>query len=544
MRFRIGFPACLVGLLSLAWHAVPAACVDDIRILDDLRYEYRDAGDGSPIVLMVPGFTQHNCSPEFGLLKTHFRERGFSVLILDPPQHGEKASYHPLYGWGEDESADLAELVDSLRIRDRHPRMHALGFSIGAKTVIQFAASSAAPPLESVTAVAPPYRVGDINMLLSSDPGKPLEGLISGRYAIGRASYARIAYMVFAGMPRAMAMGGGAPASRIAAVKAPLLMVHGSGDWLIRSNHSVRLFDRVLPGQPAALVVLETGTHAEDMLSRAGPEVRRGLLDVLDRWIDLIDSGSGNAPRDSLQARLAGILDSVPWVGVHRMDPARVSHLDHPTLAMASDGLWYSASREHASLGGVHFAHDTRLSRNRVLIDAAPWAGSGGFAEGLAMDIAATDAGSPDSRTEATLSYARPFGSWLSARRLGLTSGIGAGFHRRILSADLCLLILDFRVNYGEFSPGRRNAELAFSRPFISSPSSACFLGIGYSAFLTQPGADYDRDAATAFLALGPPKPVLGLRGRLTMQYAQGGFLTPGWHPALSLGIGVSLMER
>ena len=535
--------AIIAGLLAA--RALTAACVDEIRTLDDIRYEYQDRGDQTPIIVMVPGFTQHNCSLEFVLLKEHFLAQGFSVLMMNPPQHGEDAKLRPVYDWGERESRDLLRLVDGLGIPRRHPRMHALGFSIGAKTVIDFAALDHAPPLASVIAVAPPYRVGDINMLLSGDIGKPLEGFISSQYAVDRAGYLRILYMIGVGMPKALSINRETPARNLSSLKAPLLLVHGAGDWLIRSNHSLRLFERVDSAQPAALVMLDTRTHAEDMLSRDGSKLRQGLLDVLDRWIALTDSGGAKTSRDQLQSKFAGLLDSVPWVSTHRVDPARISHLDHPTLPLVADGLWYSAPREHAALGGAYFARDLRDGRNQLLLDAAPWAGSGRFLGDFALAVSAADsAGSGDYRTEAALSYYCAFGSALWLRRLGLISGVGEGPRRHILTADLALLVMNFEMNYGEFTPGKQDAEIVFSLPLISSPTSAYFLGGGYSAFFTKPGAAYHRDDLNAFFAVGPPRPILGTRLRISAQYSQEGIFTPGWHPLWTLGFSVSLRER
>lgn len=522
-----------------------------IRILDGIRYEYEDLGPQSPVILMVPGFTQHNRSLEFALLRDHFLERGMSVLIMDPPQHGEEARIcGKLYGWGEGEDTALAHLAKGLGLGSKHVRVHALGFSIGAKTIIRFAAlPGVRGTLASVTAIAPPYRVGDINSRLSGDISKPTESLISSGGAMDRAGPGHILYMGVFGLTKALLVNRATPADQIGQVEDPLLLVHGSDDWLIKSNHSVRLYDRTRPEQPAALVILKTRTHAEDMLSRDRSEVRAGLISVVDRWIDLAERGGARLPKDSLQALLQATLDTLPWVKDHCVAPERISRLDHPTLFSPLSGLWYTAPNDHPALAALQYTRALEHgSLDRLSLDASPWRREshpwlGRFSAALSLADSAFSGGP---RTEAGLSFdCCSTGSLIMVRRIGLWSGVGEDSRRRLLSADLTAYLLNIRMNYGRFFPGRgEDCEIGFSLPLISDAASSYFLGAGYEAFLTDPGKASDRDKAQLFFVWGPSRGLAGVRPRLTFQYQQEGPAARGWHPRAAAGLSVSLFER
>ncbi len=524
-----------------------AECLDEIKSLNEIHYEFRDLGPRTPVIVMVPGFTQHNCSPEFTLLQKHFLDLGMSVLTMNPPQHGGHSDYHGrAFAWGEQESQDLLDLVHALNLKS-HGRIFALGFSIGAKTVLRFAAlNGAQDSLVTVMAVAPPTRVGDINALMSGDVLHPLAGDISARLAVGRSSLARIFYMIFVGLPKALFVNKRSPYDQIPAIKVPILLVHGSADWLIKSNHSVRLFESADSNQPITLVILNTHTHAEDMLTQATPSVAKGLLDVLDTWIRLVDNGQANGPKDSLQARFQGILDTTSWVKDNRVSQRRISHLDYPTLLMPGTNLWYSTPNEHPAKVSAHFAQSLNHSQaNRFFLDAAPWSGKTDSWHRFAMGLSGEDSSfTAISKLEASLSWYYPWGSFLWMRRIGFLSGVSSGPRRHILSADMVFLLLNFQVGYGEYSPGKQDVEMLLTFPLISHPNSDFFLGGGYQNFFTQSSKEYPQDALHTFLVFGPPYPILGTRLRFNVQYGQNGFYAPGWNPNWSLGVSISLHER
>ncbi len=546
---RLGYLALLglVACLSLVEaHIYPAATISSFR---GIHYELQDLGKETPLLLMVPGFTQHNRSLEFTLLRNHYLDAGWSVLIMNPPQHGEtqdSCGAKP-FRWGDTESKDLQTLVDSLRLDSIHKDrgMHALGFSLGAKTVLRFAAAqTTTSALKSVIAVAAPYRVGEINMMLSGDLGKPMESLLSGAYALDRSSVSRILSMIVFGMPASLFCNKATPAEDMRNIKVPFLLVHGSGDWLIRSNHSVRLFEK---GDTAhgAVVILKTRTHAEDMLSRDRSSIREGLISTFDAWLNRMNTDRGKSFSEGLQKNFNQILDTVAWVKNHRVPLERISRLDHPTLFMGGNGMWYSAPREHAALLNANYSHSFGDGRKSFEVDGAPRSEKYPCLNRLGASLAIQDSADWEHpQTEAGFSLTYPVGSVLWLRRMGYVTGITSESDRWNVSADLVLLLMNFQVNYGQFSPGKRDWNFGLSLPMITSPSSAFFLGIGYNAFLNDPGENYKRDTFHAFMSLGPPAPTLFTRWRVHLQYEQEGLMATGWHPRFSLGLGLAWGER
>lgn len=543
---RAVFLGALPCVAQAEVHSYPPA---EIQTFRGIHYELQDKGDKTPLLLMVPGFTQHNRSLEFTLLRNHFLDAGWSVLIMNPPQHGESRDScgAKSFRWGETESEDLQVLVDSLGLADKHHDrgLHALGFSIGAKTVLRFAARQKRPEdLRSVIAVAPPYRVGEINMMLSGDLGKPMESLLSGAYALDRSSLSRILSMILFGMPAALVCNQATPAEDMRNIRVPFLLVHGSGDWLIRSNHSVRLYEESDTAR-GALVILKTRTHAEDMLSRDLSPVREGLLATFDAWLNQVGADSGKSLSAGRQKKFSQILDTVTWVKDHRVPSRRISHLDHPTLFMGGNGLWYSAPREHAALLNANYSQTLADGNKHFEVDGAPRIKNASLLNRFSVALAIQDSTDWESpRSEASLSFYYPFGSFLWLRRVSYIKALTSECQWGIASADLALLLIHFQINYGQFSPRKNNGNILLSFPMISSPSSAFFLGGGYSAFMHDPGENHRRDTFHAFLTLGPPKPLFNARWRVHLQYEQEGLLAPGWRPRFSLGLGLAWGER
>ncbi len=125
-----------------------------------------------------------------------------------------------------------------------------------------------------------------------------------------------------------------------------------------------------------------------------------------------------------------------------------------------------------------------------MLLEAAPWRGSEGPLGRLSATVSlAEGAGRAGPEAEAGIAAACcGTGSLLLLRKLGAQAGFGRE-GRRLLMADFTLYLLDFRLNFGRFAPGRdRECGIAFAFPLIGNASASYFLGAGYEAFLTDPG--------------------------------------------------------
>ncbi|KAA3656543.1 MAG: hypothetical protein DWQ10_15175, partial [Calditrichaeota bacterium] len=155
----------------------------DLQTYKKIHFEYEntDSLQKSPLIICVPGFTQHNRSIEFNLLKKYFKKKGFSYLNMNPPQHGEVYDKKRLFTWGEREVDDLAHIVsEKIDVFHKHSEVHLRDFSLGAKTVLSFAARPEfRDRISSVIAIAAPYQVGAINGRVLSNGYRGLEGLFS-----------------------------------------------------------------------------------------------------------------------------------------------------------------------------------------------------------------------------------------------------------------------------------------------------------------------------------------------------------------------------
>ena len=195
IRLQHSLVGFLVGIVLLLGTDSVSAQPSELHPFEGLTYEYqcrRPACDG-PLFVLIPGFNQHNHSPEFVMLKAFLAAGGFGYLIINPRQHGEVFTWWPVFSWGEDEVAEMTALLESLHVVQHHEAVHLLGFSIGGKAVLRLAARvPLRDQITSVVAVAAPWRLGDINYWLSGQLDKPQESVLSGADAFDRAGPALV----------------------------------------------------------------------------------------------------------------------------------------------------------------------------------------------------------------------------------------------------------------------------------------------------------------------------------------------------------------
>lgn len=196
-------------------------------------------------VLLLPGILMHRESVEMRVLAQRLASIA-DVVVLDVRGHGDSGG---LFTWGRREADDVAELAAVLR-RD-YARLGGLGFSFGGyHTAI---AAALHRPFDAVALVAAPYRlfVLDHN-LLGAGLWRSLPYVLRRRRRVPRLSP----------LPLFRRDNPGRLIHRIAPV--PLLIAHGTADWLVSIRHADLLFARA--GEPKTLVRVEGGLHAETML--------------------------------------------------------------------------------------------------------------------------------------------------------------------------------------------------------------------------------------------------------------------------------------
>lgn len=197
-------------------------------------------------VLVVPGILMHRDCPEHRLLAERLTTVA-DVLTLDVRGHGDSGG---AFTWGEREPGDVATVAATLR--REYQRVGGLGFSYGGYHAVLAAARER--PFDAVALVAAPRSLFllDHNFLTC--------GLLRSLPVMlrRRRRRTRLGRFRFARRPAPEGL-----VDRIAPT--PLLIAHGSDDWLIPPKHARVLYAKA--GEPKRLALIEGGLHAETMLA-------------------------------------------------------------------------------------------------------------------------------------------------------------------------------------------------------------------------------------------------------------------------------------
>lgn len=528
------------------------AALNEISVDNEIRYEYLifDPIGTSPLIICVPGFTQHNSSPEYIILKDYLLNAGYSLLIMNPPQHGEDFTwFKKQYTWGETEANDLLTLVTHLDIWSRHSEIHLLGFSIGAKIVLKFCAlPQIGNRVASVIAVAPPYRVGDINAILTGDFSKVAEGLISSFNAVDRAGFLRLSYMTLGGIKTSFFMYKPSPADEITRITAPILLIHGSDDWLTRSYHSIKLFSQAEGKEKIAITLINTRTHAEDMLSRGSSKVKNAFLFILFSWLDYIKKDlddKNNCFNDKFNEKIKTDSNYSQLI----YPPKKVSLMTSPALNGSISNLWSSAADHNHSLITANILFDLN-HRNNLIAKNFFTIGSTRFPQKSIIDHLRAGLSFEQhdwekaTNFEGYLSMYYSIGSLIRLRRLSYIFGLGNSFNRNIVSFDLAFLLLDFQLCYGRFSENKNSTLINFNFPMIANANGSYFFGICYSKFLSSGIKSVNQYNYSSYLVGGPSAPIFNTRMRFVIQCRQNKLTWRNQDRAWSWGISLNFREK
>lgn len=224
-----------------------------------LRFTRRGRG-GPAAVLVVPGIFIHRESDEHRLAAERLSSVA-DVVTLDVRGHGDSGGS---FTFGLREPDDVAEVAALLRSRYR--KVAGLGFSFGGYSTAVAAARHRC--FDAVALVGTPHRlfILDHNFLT---PGllRSLPWMLRRRRR-----FTRLGVGALRGRPAASDIVG-----RIAPT--PLLIAHGTDDWLIPAEHARILYRRA--ADPKSLLMIEGGLHAENILA-ADPD---SLLDPLAAFL-------------------------------------------------------------------------------------------------------------------------------------------------------------------------------------------------------------------------------------------------------------------
>ena len=195
------------------------------------------------VILVSPGIFLHRGSVEHRALARRLAAVA-DVVTLDIRGHGDSGG---AFTWGVREPEDVATVAAALR--RTYDRVGGLGFSFGGHHVGLAAALHRA--FDAVALVAAPRNLFllDHNFLTA--------GLLRSAPLILRRRRRRTRVALPLRPPAALAR-------VVDRITPPLLIVHGSADWLIPPSHARALYARAV--EPKSLVLIDRGLHAENIL--------------------------------------------------------------------------------------------------------------------------------------------------------------------------------------------------------------------------------------------------------------------------------------
>ena len=267
------------------------------------------------VLIVCPGFFQSNQTATFRHLCQDLAEKR-DVIGMDFRGHGRSG------GWFTFSALEWKDLEAVVRFaRTRYARIIILGFSLGAVSVINFAAKDSRlihPP--SPEAPTMDGEEGEARVLLRSRADKAtakqntasqrfrptglqegVTGMPMGLHKLiavsAPISFEEIEFKFWTpeamqtGM-RGLEKGSGCrpgnlwqekdrPIDHIKTIAPiPILFIHGTHDPIVSHHHSERLYESA--GEPKRLVLIEGGGHAEELYRRS-PE---RFLSLIQEWLD------------------------------------------------------------------------------------------------------------------------------------------------------------------------------------------------------------------------------------------------------------------
>ncbi len=234
------------------------AGTNSLRTRDGVSLRLSRVGSGRrDAILVVPGIFMHRDCPEHQLLAARLKALA-DVVTMDVRGHGDSGG---AFSFGTREPEDVAE-VEALLRRD-YDRVFGLGFSFGGFHTCVAAALHGS--FDAIALVGTPHR------LFILDHNFVGRGLFRSLGTMARRRRRRTRVLPSLALRRPV------PSRLIGRVAPrPVLIVHGSDDWLIPPKHAERLFESA--AAPKRLVLIERGLHAENMLA-VDPKPLLGTLE-------------------------------------------------------------------------------------------------------------------------------------------------------------------------------------------------------------------------------------------------------------------------
>ncbi len=198
-------------------------------------------------------------------------EEGYRAVLVDLRGHGKSTGEKVTYGIQE--SLDLSQVIDELEDRNLiSGRLGVYGISFGAATSIQLAGRD--ERIEAVVAVAPFSTMRDVVPDYSRTVLPGIERLIPNETIQNAVNQAGQRADFDPDMADTI--------SAISQTDAPVLIVHGTDDWMVPPYHALRLYEAA-KGQSRLVFIPRTG-HVKIWFDPT-QEVAEETRDWFDEWI-------------------------------------------------------------------------------------------------------------------------------------------------------------------------------------------------------------------------------------------------------------------
>lgn len=181
----------------------------------------------------------------------------WDVIVMDLRGHGHSTG---LFTWTALEDRDVIAVLEYARTR--YPKTGVVGFSLGA--AISLIVASRTDLIDSLVSVSAPTKFSKIEFhFWRLDPENDiLYNLKEGRIGKGV-------------RPGPFWLKKEGPIAVVDKITNPVLFLHGTGDWLVRSWHSQRLYETARC--PKKLVLVDNGPHAEYLVRKNREETVNGI---------------------------------------------------------------------------------------------------------------------------------------------------------------------------------------------------------------------------------------------------------------------------
>ncbi len=211
----------------------------------------------SVVIIICHGFLEYKDSPAFKSISEKMA-KSFDVLTIDMRGHGKSTGK---YTYGAKEALDIQAGLDFFK--KKYNSIILMGFSLGA--LVSLAAAVKNNCVNALILISPPASFSKIRPKLWTFAAikTAIENIGSGKKVWG--------FNIFMNKPENL--------ENIKKVKIPVLMLHGTKDWVIDHHHSIELKDAA--PQNVELIIVKDGTHAEYMYKQDPQK----FINIITSWL-------------------------------------------------------------------------------------------------------------------------------------------------------------------------------------------------------------------------------------------------------------------